>query len=335
MRQFVDRANTHDLLFLRNGANYASLKREGGQSFRVKFTFENTSRPREGKEIEELPLRLAKKTRKATRSSLKTQTRTQVLPIIQKKIIQSPPEADLFEAPEISTFNTPRPDGIWIYALICTSRDERRRACYIGQTNNILRRFSQHLFHRIPGFTSSDLFNWALREQVEVYSVVLSYAIGDRDFSTALEGYWLKLATDAGFETPGVERWGNLPKPMVFPGQPEEWPTRQVRRVAKRIDLLIATGCAPAELYVAPDWLKPIKSLKRPTANNKKKATKPQTTEAGITENQSEWPAYLSYIIRKRYAEGESSKALAKIFSLSEREVIEHLQQSTNAAYKE
>lgn len=95
-----------------------------------------------------------------------------------------------------------RSRGYWIYALTAHSRNGERKACYIGQTVNLKRRFREHLRRHRPGHASFALFEWAVREQAEVRATVLSWVDGDQSYASRFEGYWLRLAVEAGFEAP-------------------------------------------------------------------------------------------------------------------------------------
>lgn len=230
-----------------------------------------------------------------------------------------------------------RPKGVWIYALIATSKDEKRNACYVGQTVKPIRRFKEHLLHQRPRRASAELFKWAKRESVDIRVVILSFAIGDWRFARELEGYWLRLAIEARFETPGLNGWGkNLPQSKKFPGQPDEWPFKQINEAENRLDRIVFTGIVPPELFVAPNWLK----NKTITAPKQQKKTKPRTAFeelsvkksifSALVSQDNELPAYLSHCIRKRYSEGASIKELAQLARLNEKEVLEHLQQFTS-----
>ena len=50
--------------------------------------------------------------------------------------------------------NVRRSEGYWIYALTAHSPDGKRKACYIGQTVNLKRRFREHLRRNRPGHAS-------------------------------------------------------------------------------------------------------------------------------------------------------------------------------------
>ncbi|EKN6008500.1 GIY-YIG nuclease family protein [Yersinia enterocolitica] len=140
---------------------------------------------------------------------------------------QSPASAIFMQPVSNRMRDSPRTDGYWIYALMAHSNDNQRKACYIGQTCNIKRRFREHLRHRI-GRGSSPLFEWAAYEGVEVNAIVLAWVDGDQSRASHFEGYWLRLAVEAGFDTPNVHNWGRLPQPSVLAGQPARWPIVEI-----------------------------------------------------------------------------------------------------------
>lgn len=108
--------------------------------------------------------------------------------------------------------------GSWIYALVACSSDGTRKACYVGQTVNLRRRFREHLLRPRPGRGSYGLFQWAALEAVEVHAVVLCWVNGDQSAASRFEGYWLGLAQEAGFEAPDAHNWGRLPLPAHSAG---------------------------------------------------------------------------------------------------------------------
>jgi len=128
--------------------------------------------------------------------------------------------------------------GTWIYALIAHSQDGARKACYIGQTVNLRRRFKDHFMRPRFGYSSFALVEWAALEKVDIRVTVLSWIVGNQAIRTRFEGYWIRLATQAGFETPDIHRWGNLPTSDNPIGQPKNWPTEDI--VAASIPLAIA-----------------------------------------------------------------------------------------------
>jgi hypothetical protein len=67
--------------------------------------------------------------------------------------------------------------------------------------------------------------------------------------SIDLEGYWLKLAQQAGYETPGSDRWGRLPMPLELAGQPNVWPWERVALSALPLEHLAQPNSAPTALY--------------------------------------------------------------------------------------
>lgn len=140
---------------------------------------------------------------------------------------------------------------IWVYALTAFSHDGSKRACYIGKTVNLRRRMGEHIMvrngERDRG--SYELFEWARAEKVEVRVTVLSVMVLDWRHSFELEGYWLKLAQQAGYETPGSERWGKLPMPLELAGQPSTWPWERVFLSALTLEHIAEGNSAPTALY--------------------------------------------------------------------------------------
>lgn len=137
--------------------------------------------------------------------------------------------------------------GTWIYALTAHSNDGSRKACYVGQSVNPRKRFKDHFACRRAGYSSSALAEWAAAENTEIRATVLSWVAGDQRIRTRFEGYWIRLAIMAGFETPDVHRWGNLPSTENPVGQPDTWPTHQI--VAASIPLALA---AKEKLSIRP-----------------------------------------------------------------------------------
>jgi hypothetical protein len=147
--------------------------------------------------------------------------------------------------------DVPHANGCWIYALIAHSRDGERKACYIGQTVNPKRRFREHLRRRCPGHASFALFEWAAREKAEIRATVLSFVKGDQSYAAKFEGYWLRLAIEAHFETPDIHKWGHLPQPNNPVGQPLHWPVSEVLAASLPLSELVERGITPVELFVA------------------------------------------------------------------------------------
>lgn len=147
--------------------------------------------------------------------------------------------------------NVCRSEGYWIYALTAHSQDGKRKACYIGQTVNLKRRFREHLRRNRPGHASFALFEWAAHEQAEVRATVLSWVDGDQSYASRFEGYWLKLAVEAGFVAPDAHNWGRLPQPSNPVGQPPRWPASEVLAASIPLPELVEHGLTPVELFVA------------------------------------------------------------------------------------
>lgn len=152
---------------------------------------------------------------------------------------------------EIRSASSTRLQHIWVYALTAFSHDGSKRACYIGKTVNLPRRMREHIMvrngERARG--SYELFKWACVENVEVRVTVLSMMDLDWRHSFDLEGYWLKLAQQAGYETPGSDRWGKLPMPLGLAGQPSAWPWERVVLGALTLEQVAEGNSAPPALY--------------------------------------------------------------------------------------
>lgn len=129
-------------------------------------------------------------------------------------------------------------EGTWIYALTAQSHDGTRRACYVGQTVNLRKRFKDHYMRPRPGRSSYALVEWAASEGVDIRATVLSWIVGDQSIRSRFEGYWISLASEAGFETPDIHRWGNLPTTDNPVGQPKVWPASEI--MAASIQLSVA-----------------------------------------------------------------------------------------------
>ena len=125
----------------------------------------------------------------------------------------------------------------WIYALLAHStKDDQRKACYIGQTANLERRMREHLKPPRPGRGSAALFEWVAVEMAEVRVAILVRTDCDQSQATILEGYWLGLAVEAGFSVPGVHNWGRLPKPNHLEGLPTQWPVAEIMAASLPLD---------------------------------------------------------------------------------------------------
>lgn len=153
-------------------------------------------------------------------------------------------------AETIATAST-REGGCWIYALTAHSHDGQRKACYIGQTVNLKRRFREHLKRHRPGRSSSALIEWAAHEQVEIRAAVLTWVDGDQSYASRFEGYWLKLAIEAGYAAPDAHNWGCLPLPSVPVGQPSQWPASEIFAASLPLPELVEHGLMPVSLFVA------------------------------------------------------------------------------------
>jgi predicted GIY-YIG superfamily endonuclease len=114
-----------------------------------------------------------------------------------------------------------------VYALIAIS-PAGSRACYIGLTVDLNRRLTEHLKRSDNEQTSHELFVWAQERAATVYFQALSILFCSQSEAMKCESHWGKLAMEAGFETPGSERWLKKPKFWLQGNQPLVWPTREI-----------------------------------------------------------------------------------------------------------
>ncbi|MBU3625869.1 GIY-YIG nuclease family protein [Polynucleobacter sp. JS-Safj-400b-B2] len=134
----------------------------------------------------------------------------------------------------------------WIYALMAYSNDGLRKACYIGQTVNLKRRFREHLRRRHQsGRSSFALFEWATHEGVEVFATILTEIVVSQSQALQYEGYWVKLALEAGFVTPDIDLWGCLPRPSRLSGQPDSWPNLEISATSLPLHECVEEGLSP------------------------------------------------------------------------------------------
>jgi hypothetical protein len=137
-----------------------------------------------------------------------------------------------------------RQPGIWIYGLI--ARSEKRKACYIGQTTSVMRRLAEHAKRSRPDSGSDALFHWSDQNNTVVHVVLLELcrSEGSKGMTarraTTREGVWLRSATDASYQTPGVEKWGRLPH---SPDQTQPFHETKIWQAAKPlVDVVL---CSP------------------------------------------------------------------------------------------
>lgn len=174
----------------------------------------------------------------------------------QRILIVSPGVARGFqiEVPfDVGSFSFQNP-GIWIYALLARSRDQK--ACYIGQSASVMRRMAEHGKRSRLGRGSDEFFLWSDQHKAEIHVVLLELsrcvdAKGDTARNaTTLEGMWLNAAVEAGYKTPGVEKWGQLPHSS---DQSRPFRENAIWQAAKPFDDIIQ--CSPPLKHF---WLGPL-----------------------------------------------------------------------------
>lgn len=130
--------------------------------------------------------------------------------------------------------------GIWIYALIARSGTEK--ACYIGQSKSVMRRFAEHAKRSRSGRGSAAFFDWADLRGASVHAILLEFSEPQdgkgrtAKRATYLEGTWLREAVKAGYQTPGVEKWGRLP---ALSKDSACWNDDEIKAVAKSFNEII------------------------------------------------------------------------------------------------
>lgn len=137
-----------------------------------------------------------------------------------------------------------RQPGIWIYALLARSHSEK--ACYIGQSTSVMRRISEHAKRSRHGKGADALFRWSDQQETDVHVVLLELSrsaatkADTARHATVLEGTWLSAAVEASYQTPGVEKWGRLPRTS---DQARSFREDAMWRAAKPIDEIVQ--CSP------------------------------------------------------------------------------------------
>lgn len=121
---------------------------------------------------------------------------------------------------EVSGYEFRQP-GIWVYGLLARTR--HGKACYIGQSASIMRRLAEHAKRSRCGRGSSPLYHWSDQHETNVHVVLLELCkANDSKADTArrattVEGAWLSAAIEANYQTPGSEKWGQLPRSLDRP----------------------------------------------------------------------------------------------------------------------
>lgn len=123
--------------------------------------------------------------------------------------------------------------GIWVYGLL--ARTSEGKACYIGQSASIMRRLAEHYNRSRHGRGSDAFFRWSDQQAAEVHVVLLELCkpaatkAETAQQATLIEGTWLAAAIEAAYQTPGSEKWGQLPN---SPDQPRSFQDRLVWKAA-------------------------------------------------------------------------------------------------------
>ncbi|VDC27475.1 hypothetical protein [Pseudogemmobacter humi] len=143
--------------------------------------------------------------------------------------------------------------GIWIYALI--ARAGLEKACYVGQSKSVMRRFSEHTKRSRPGLGSDAFFVWADQRAAPVQAVLLEFSErrpskGETaQEATNLEGAWLSAAVSVGYTTPDAEKWGRLPVPRK---DAVKWNDKEVDGIAVSLSEIINKSVRLKEFCLNP-----------------------------------------------------------------------------------
>jgi hypothetical protein len=124
----------------------------------------------------------------------------------------------------------------WVYALIAFSESSNKKACYIGQTVNLLRRLKEHNKNKRVGKSSYYLHLWAAEEETVVKCIILSKIKGNQQKASVLENYWFELAKQDGFETPNSDAWASSKNAENYFGEYKTWPEAKIN--SRSLDLV-------------------------------------------------------------------------------------------------
>lgn len=117
-----------------------------------------------------------------------------------------------------------------IYLLWATDPVDGRSAAYVGKTVDLAGRMRKHFLRQRSNNTSFELFQWADGRGdrgAEVRCTVLENFHCTVEEACLSEHGWLRRAIRAGFETPGVQRWGVRRSAPVK--NPAYWPAALIR----------------------------------------------------------------------------------------------------------
>lgn len=130
--------------------------------------------------------------------------------------------------------------SFWIYALICYSKNSETKACYIGQTTNLHRRLKEHFKNKRVGKSSFHLHQWTEKEKTKIECIVLCEIHGNQKEAASYEKYWTTLAQKDGFNTPGIENWGQSNLNPTYNDYFDSWPEEQIGEKLVDLDLVVS-----------------------------------------------------------------------------------------------
>jgi hypothetical protein len=130
--------------------------------------------------------------------------------------------------------------SICIYALLAFSATSARCACYVGQTVHPRRRMREHVVRSSHGGGSGQLIAWAQCEGAQVLCVELESRLCTSNEAGEMEQLWTVRAMNAGFETPGIDRWGRRALAKRDECSVDGWPGERVRLAARSLAGVVA-----------------------------------------------------------------------------------------------
>jgi GIY-YIG catalytic domain len=127
-----------------------------------------------------------------------------------------------FQMPPVRSTIQKRKRIYSVYAFLAINENQCK-ACYIGVTVDLNRRFKEHTTRKQKDRASSNFFAWVEENDAQIFYATLASVLCTQSDSLKHESHWVKLALDAGYEAPGIKRWMPNPKRWAKSGQPELW----------------------------------------------------------------------------------------------------------------
>lgn len=121
-----------------------------------------------------------------------------------------------------------------------------------------MRRFAEHSKPARPNHGSSAFFEWVEDRNIAAQAILLEFSQRqDKKGATArnatiLEGAWLNAALTAGYEAPGKETWGQLPKSSSV-----IWRDHEIQQKSANLEMIVENSMPLREFCLKrPEFLK-------------------------------------------------------------------------------